>query len=173
MPIKQIVRRTGLSRGTVRQIVRGCRSDVFRVRQSWLEAYLPLLDALWEGGCRNGAALWRQLREKGFHGSLRVVGEASTRRRRAEEASDKRLQRVPSARTIAHMMTVGRDHLTNADAIAIAEIETGLPTLVEARQSIERGSLILSFAKGIAKGGPRRDHDVMVQRPDRRSGDAT
>ena len=112
VPIKQIVRRTGLSRGTVRQIVRGCRSDVFRVRQSSLEAYLPLLDALWEGGCRNGAALWRQLREKGFRGSLRVVGEWSTRRRRAEQASDKQLQRVPSARTIARMMTVGRDHLT-------------------------------------------------------------
>ncbi len=49
VPIKEMVRRTGLSRGTVRQIVRGCRSDVFRVRQSSLEAYLPLLDALWEG----------------------------------------------------------------------------------------------------------------------------
>ena len=138
VPIKEMVRRTGLSRGTVRQIVRGCRSDVFRVRQSSLEAYLPLLDALWEGGCRNGAALWRQLREKGFRGSLRVVGEWSTRRRRAEQASDKQLQRVPSARTIARMMTVGRDHLTKADAVTIAAIEAGLPTLVEARQSIDR-----------------------------------
>ena len=34
VPIKQIVRPTGLSRGTVRQIVRWCRSDVFRARQS-------------------------------------------------------------------------------------------------------------------------------------------
>ena len=172
VPIKQIVRRTGLSRGTVRQIVRGCRSDVFRVRQSSLEAYLPLLDALWEGGCRNGAALWRQLQEKGFRGSLRVVGEWSTRRRRAEQASDKQLQRVPSARTIARMMTIGRDHLSKADAITIAAIEAGLPTLVEARQSIDcfhsmirrkikddltpwlemaRNSLVASFANGIAK----------------------
>ncbi|VVC53372.1 transposase (fragment) [Beijerinckiaceae bacterium RH AL1] len=69
MPIKQIVRRTGLSRGTVRQIVRGCRSDVFRVRQSSLEAYLPLLDALWKvaagtaphsgGSCRRRASVDR------------------------------------------------------------------------------------------------------------------
>ena len=63
VPLKQIVRRTGLSRGTVRQIVRGCRSDVFRARQSSLESCLPLLDALWEGGCQNGAALWQHLRE--------------------------------------------------------------------------------------------------------------
>lgn len=44
VPIKEIVRRTGYSRGTVRQIVRCHRTDVFRVRQSSLEAYLPLLD---------------------------------------------------------------------------------------------------------------------------------
>nr|NEH96080.1 hypothetical protein [Rhizobium laguerreae] len=47
VPIKEIVRQTGYSRGTVRQIVRGHRTDVFRVRQSSLEAYLPLLDQLW------------------------------------------------------------------------------------------------------------------------------
>jgi transposase len=46
MPIKEIVRQTGYSRGTVRQIVRGHRTDVFRVRQSSLEPYLPLLDQL-------------------------------------------------------------------------------------------------------------------------------
>ena len=42
--IKDIVRRTGYSRKLVRQVIRGERVDVFRVRQSSLEAYLPLLD---------------------------------------------------------------------------------------------------------------------------------
>ncbi|MBB4342966.1 hypothetical protein GGE56_004355 [Rhizobium leguminosarum] len=40
VPIKEIVRQPGYSRGTVRQIVRGHRTDVFRVRQSFLEAIL-------------------------------------------------------------------------------------------------------------------------------------
>lgn len=48
VPIKQIVRRTGHHRQTVRRIVRGERSDVFRPRQSSLEAHLPWLDAQWE-----------------------------------------------------------------------------------------------------------------------------
>ena len=60
--IKEIVRRTGYSRGLIRKILRGQRSDVFRVRQSSLEPYLPWLDEQWEAGCRNGAALWRALR---------------------------------------------------------------------------------------------------------------
>jgi hypothetical protein len=39
--IKEIVRRTGYSRGLIRKILRGQRSDVFRVRQGSLEPYLP------------------------------------------------------------------------------------------------------------------------------------
>jgi transposase len=39
--IKEIVRRTGHSRGLVRRILRGQRSDVFRSRESSLELYLP------------------------------------------------------------------------------------------------------------------------------------
>ena len=39
--IKEIVRRTGQSRGLVRRILRGERSDVFRVRESSSETYLP------------------------------------------------------------------------------------------------------------------------------------
>ena len=73
--IKDIVRRTGHSRKLIRQVIRGERTDVFRVRQSSLEGYLPLLDELWISGCRNGAELWRRLKAKGFRGALRVVSE--------------------------------------------------------------------------------------------------
>jgi hypothetical protein len=49
--IKAIVRRTGCSRQVVRRIVRGERDDVFRIRQSSLERWLPRLDAEWTAGC--------------------------------------------------------------------------------------------------------------------------
>ncbi len=42
--IKEIVRRTGFSRGLVRKVLRGQRTDVFRIRESSLEGYLPWLD---------------------------------------------------------------------------------------------------------------------------------
>ena len=72
-PIKRIVRTTGLSRKLVRQVLRGEREDVFRVRQSSLERWLPWLEREWTGGCHNAAELWRRLRAAGFAGSLRVV----------------------------------------------------------------------------------------------------
>lgn len=172
VPIKQIVRRTGYSRGMVRHVIRGERTDVFRVRQSTIDSYLPFLDAQWANGCRNGAELWRRLRTQGFRGSSRVVSEWATRRRRAEKATDQQLQKVPSARTIARLMTIARDHLSKADTVTIAAIEANVPTLVEARTLIDRfhvmirkkieveldpwiadasPSLIASFATGINK----------------------
>jgi transposase len=170
--IKQIVRKTGHSRNRVRQVLRGDRGDVFRTRQTSLDAYLPLLDAQWAGGSRNAAKLWRRLKSDGFRGSQRVVSEWATRRRRAEKASDQQLQKVPSARTIARLMTSAREHMSKADTVTIAAIEAGVPTLVTARMLTDRfhtmvrkrieadlvpwivaagQSLIASFASGITK----------------------
>lgn len=134
--LDHIVKRTGHHRQTVRRIVRGERSDVFRPRQSSLEAHLPWLDAQWDAGARNASALWRAMRKNGFRGSLRVVSEWATRRRRAEKVDASSLARVPSARTIARLMTTGRDNLTKAETVTIAAIETGVPALVDAREII-------------------------------------
>lgn len=170
--IKQIVRKTGHSRNRVRQVLRGDRGDIFRTRQSSLDACLPVLDAQWASGCRNAANLWRRLKSDGFRGSQRVVSEWATRRRRADKASDQQLQKVPSARMIARLMTTARDHMSKADTVTIATIEAAVPTLVVARTLTDRfhimvkqrteadlvpwiaaasQSLIASFASGISK----------------------
>ena len=172
IPIKQISRRLGHSLKLVRAVVRGERTDVFRVRQSSLEPYLPWLDAQWNAGDRDATDLWRRLVTQNFRGSLRVIGEWATRRRRAEQAGIEALQRVPSTRTLARLLTTGRDHLTRAETVTVAAIEAGVPALVEAREVvalfqpmvraltpakleawIERAgaTLIASFARGVAK----------------------
>jgi transposase len=171
-PIKQIVRLTGHSRKLVRQVIRGERNDVFRTRESSLDLHLAWLDDQWVSGCRNGAELWRRLKARGFRGSLRVISEWATRRRRAEKADAQSLQRIPSARTIARLMTIGRDLLTKAETVTIAALEAGVPSLVEARDLIaefhvmirrkaEEGltpwierariSLVASFASGVVR----------------------
>jgi transposase len=189
-PIKQIVRQTGHSRKLVRQVIRGERHDVFRTRESSLDQHLPWLDDQWAAGCRNGAELWRRLRARGFGGSLRVVGEWTTRRRRAEKTDFETLHRIPSARTIARLMTVGRDTLSKAETVTVAAVEAGVPPLVEAREIIAefhlmirrkteaglvpwieraRASLVASFARGVTNdesGGSGGDHLALVQRTD-------
>jgi transposase len=138
MSIKQIVRRLGHSRNLVRQILRGGRTDMFQTRRRSLDAYYLFLEDEWSGGCRNGAELWRRLQARGFRGSLRSVGEWTTRRRRSEAISKQQLQRIPSARTIARLMTIKRDCMTKADAVVIAAIEAGVPSLVEARTLVDQ-----------------------------------
>ncbi len=170
--IKQIVKRTGHHRQTIRRIIRGERSDVFRPRQSSLEAHLPWLDAQWEAGARNAAALWRQLRAQGFRGSARVVVEWATRRRQADKTDAQSLARTPSARTLARLMTTSRDNLSKSESVTIAAVEEGVPDLVAARQIISdfhgmvraraeaqlpawidraANSLVSSFANGIRR----------------------
>jgi transposase len=70
--IKDIVRRTGRSRKLVRQVIRGERTDIFRVRQSSIDTYLSLLDELWNSGCRNGAELVNGGAKSGQRGGVKV-----------------------------------------------------------------------------------------------------
>lgn len=170
--IKEIVRCTGHSRGLVRRVLRGQRSDVFRVRESSLEVYLPWLDAQWSAGHRNGTQLWRELTRQGFRGCLRVVTEWATRRRKAKKMDCEALSRSPSARTVARLMTIGRDDLSKSQTVTVAAIEGGVPQLVEAREVVAafqamickksladlepwldrgRSSLVAAFANGVAK----------------------
>jgi transposase len=170
VPIKDIVRRTGRSRKLVRGILLGSGHDVFRSRTGMLEPHLTWLEAEWCGGCRNGAELWRRLRNIGFMGGLRVVTEWATRRRRAEKTAHETARKVPPVRLIARLMTAMRDHLTKADAMMVAAVEHAVPALTSARTSVEQfhqmlragdvgalpawiadaaGTLLSSFVRGV------------------------
>lgn len=134
--IKEIARRTNRSRKLVRDVVRGGRAEPFRPRASSLEPWLDRLSAEWTGGCRNGAELWRRLTALGFGGSLRVVTEWATRRRRDEAGT--RPCRCPSARSLARMMTTSRTRLTASEARAVAVAEFAAPELIQARTLVDR-----------------------------------
>jgi transposase len=100
------------------------------------------------------------------------VSEWSARRKRAEKADVTALGRAPSARTVARLLTVGREHLTKAETIIVTAIESSAAILVEAREIIfefqdiirrkapaeldtwlprARDSLVAAFANGVSK----------------------
>jgi len=114
----------------------------------------------------------RRLKRQGFCGSLRVVTEWATSRRRAEKAEAQSLRQIPSARTIARLLTISRDTLSKSETVTVAAIEDQVPLLVEAREVIAafhdmirrksqpnldpwldqaRASLVASFANGVIK----------------------
>jgi transposase len=148
--IKEIMRRTDKSRGLVRQVVRGARTDMFRSRMSSLEPFLTRLEAAWADDCRNGAALWRAMKIEGFTGGLRVVTEWATRKRKEEgtETRDKRPGKAPSARRIAQMMTTDRDKVSKTVARTVAIIGEAVPDLTTARDLLDRFHRIIQHRKG-------------------------
>ena len=170
-PIKEIVRRTGRSRKLVRATLRNRVDEVFRSRTSSLDPWLMRLEAMWEAGCRNAAELWRNLRNEGFGGCLRIVTEWATRRRRSEQPDGGAAGQVPPARTIVRTMLADRDRLARAEAVMVATIEAAVPALAAGRVLVERfhrmvrartpdalptwitdasDSLVASFGRGIA-----------------------
>ena len=138
MPLREIARTLDLARHTVRRVVKGQRTDVIRPRRSALARFEPRLEAAWAEGCHNGAELWRRLQSEGFSGSLRVVTEWVTRRRRQDEAAESGVVRkCPSSRTIAKHMTTHRDRLMKGQAVTMALIEKAVPELVQARDDLD------------------------------------
>lgn len=79
VPIKQICRDLAISRQLVRRWVRGATPEWHRPRLDSLEVHHEFLESRWSEGCHNAARLWRGLRETGWRGSQRVVGEWAAR----------------------------------------------------------------------------------------------
>jgi transposase len=106
VPIREIVRRLAIGRNTVRRWLRGAAPDPFRPRRSMLEPHRATLERRWAGGCRNGAQLWRELRDSGFRGGLRVVTEWATRQRLAGHPGRAGFSStVPPLRRVARLLT--------------------------------------------------------------------
>lgn len=147
--IKEIMRRTDKSRGLVRKVVRGARNDIFRSRMSSLEPFPAQLETVWAAGNRNGAALWRAVKAKGFTGSLRVVTEWTTRTRKDEGTAtrESRPGKTPSAHSIARMMTTERDTLSKAVAHTVAMIGDAVPGPTAARDLLDRFHRIVQHRK--------------------------
>ena len=100
------------------------------------------------------------------------MSEWSARRKRAESTDADPIGRAPSARTIARLLTIGRDRLSRAQTVTVAAIERSVGSLAKARDIIAEfqgiirrkalgeldpwlarasESLVAAFAKGILK----------------------
>jgi transposase len=105
---------------------------------------------------------------------LRVISEWAGRRRRADKAQSA-LGHAPAARTVARLLTSGRDYLTKAETLTVAAIENGVALLAEARDAITafqdmirrkataeldawleraKSGLLAAFASGLTKDKP-------------------
>ena len=99
--------------------------------RAWPRPYIRRLtsfDVQRAVGCRNGAELWRELKQQGFRGCPsggRGMGRAAAR----EGRHWRHLPRSFGANH-ARLMTIGRDGLSKSETV-VAAIERGAPSLVQ------------------------------------------
>jgi transposase len=146
VPIKAIARRLELARNTVRRWIRGVEPELDRARAGPLYPHLPVLERRWAQGCRNGAQLWRELRETGFTGSLRVVTEWATRQRLATHAGWPASGRsVPSSRRVARMLSADPETLSGTERAFLGRLLAASPDIAIARDLVQRfGAMVRS-----------------------------
>jgi transposase len=153
-PVRHIARDLALSRNTVRRWVRGEQPELHRPRMHSPDPWRSVLERRWAEGCRNGARLWRDLRDAGFKGRMRVVTEWANRQRLAEPerqfGSAPALAREHSprpaaypARRVARMLTADLPSLAEPDRAYVERLLGLSPALAAARDlALRFGALV-------------------------------
>ena len=154
IPIRHIARDLALSRNTVRRWVRGEQPELHRPRMHSLDPWRAVLERRWAEGCRNGAQLWRDLRDAGFKGGMRVVTEWANRQRLAEpeqqvgSAPALAMEHSPQpaaypARRVARMLTADLPSLADPDRAYVERLLGLSPELAAARDlALRFGALV-------------------------------
>jgi transposase len=75
VPMREIARRMGMHRGTVRKFVHAGEfpERAQRLSRKRIDPFVDYLHQRWDEGCRNAAELTKELAAQGFHGSYHMV----------------------------------------------------------------------------------------------------
>jgi transposase len=156
-----IARRLQLNRGTVYRYLRGQpESAAIRTRHvgSVLDAFLPYLCQRWAEGCHNGKQLWRELRERGYRGSRKMVAVWAQQQREAPAPStpkkyladpqvspvpDRRSAstpspRLPSSRRTSWLLLREPDTLSPVEEGTLAAILAAAPELAAIQPLVQQ-----------------------------------
>lgn len=98
MSINSVAQQLRINRQTVYRYLRADTDPTARmVRQksSMLDPYLPYMYGRWQQGCENGLQLWREVRERGYSGSKKMVSVWVSQQRQRPAKNDPYKNRRP------------------------------------------------------------------------------
>jgi transposase len=156
MPLAGIARALGVERQTVRRWLRAGHAPTWRHAdrgRSILDPHRAHLEERWAAGCRNAAALWRELRARGFGGQARAVRTWATGRRRrdpptvpggvAPRPAPAKAMDPPTPRRAARLLTVEPDTLAEADRRLVEALLARSPAVAAAADLARRFSAMV------------------------------
>jgi transposase len=151
LSLKVIARTIGADRKTVRRWLRAGHAPTWHHAErgaSILDPYQAYLTERWQAGCRNAAALWRDLKTLGFAGQYSVVREWATRHRRDDPPAEpkgalRRLAAVktpepPTPRRAARLLTGDPEKLSDHDRRFVTALRQRSPAIATAIDLVRR-----------------------------------
>jgi transposase len=156
-----IAQRLDLNRSTVYRYLRGQpQSGAVRTRHvaSMLDSFLPYLCQRWSEGCHNGSQLWRELRERGYRGSRKMVTVWTQHQREApapttpkkylavpeasqvQDTSPVRASqpRLPSARRMSWFLLREPGSLSQAEQAVLSAVHAAAPELAAIQPLVQQ-----------------------------------
>ncbi len=133
----EIGRRLGLDFRTVAKYITAdeCPIHAGRGKRSGnLSQYMDYMTGRWNEGCHNATQIWREIRELGFGGARRTVGDWASRKRKSIAGSD----RIPrkntpwSASRASWLLVKQEDDLTDEDRQALERMKEADAKVAEA-----------------------------------------
>lgn len=151
LSIRAVARSLGVERKTLRRWLRAGHAPTWRHADrgtSILNPYHGYLEDRWQAGCRNTAALWRELQERGFPGQYSVVRDWGTRRRRQDPSTESRgtsdkpvsakQSEPPTPRRAVRLLAGDSDRLTDEDRRFVQALREGSPSIATAADLVTR-----------------------------------
>ena len=145
LSLKAIAQTIGIERRTVRRWLKAGHAPTWRHADrgtSILDPYKAWLEERWQSGCNNAAALWRELRDRGFPGQYTVVRDWATQRRRQDPPAEPkqgpgkpalgRTSEPPTPRRAVRLLTSEPDKLGDDDRRFVTALLERSPTIAAA-----------------------------------------
>ncbi|MDH6115360.1 transposase [Kitasatospora sp. MAP12-15] len=152
MALREIARRLGLARNTVRRLAHAADPDELLVgkwtgRTSILDPYKPYLHQRWAQGCTVARRLFEELQERGYPGGEQVVKAYVRRLREAFPHSDPP-RRKPSTRDVTSWITRHPDSLDEDQSQRLKEVLARCPALDRTAQHVRVFAELMNNRRG-------------------------
>ncbi len=160
--LRATARALDVERKTLRRWLPGHASTWRRtaVSPGLFDPYRAFLKTRWREGCRNAAALWRELREHGYPGQKTGVRQRAARRRRDEPARETAVPtsiRPPTPRRAARLLLADPDTQAERERGFLDALRGSAPALTHAADLMRHiQAMVKERAADRLKGGSRK-----------------
>ena len=122
----EIARRLNINWRTVSKYIRIDECPIYagqRIGSRNYASFMDYMERRWEEGCHNATKIWHEIRELGYEGARRTLGEWATKKRKLASSSETKKVIPLSASSAAWLLVKPESDLTEEDRQALERMK--------------------------------------------------